>query len=94
MAKIGFLDPTSDFPKTLKRLPPRLDSVRGKTIGIRVHWTRFDAYAERAEKLLAELYGAKTSRIEGRGITQIASRAQEWANWASQIDAAIVGLAA
>lgn len=94
MPRIGVLDPTSEPPKESKRIPPRFESLKGKTIGVRVHWTRFDSYAERMEELLREKHQATPLRIEGRGITQLAHRAQEWENWASQLDGAIVGLAA
>lgn len=95
MAKIAVLDPTSEASGEALRLPPRLDSVRGKSIGVRVHWTRFDAFAERVEELLRQRYGAaRTPRIEGRAITMQPRRSSEWATWLAQSDAAIVGLAA
>lgn len=95
MSKIAVLDPVSEGSDEVLPLPPRLDSVKGKSIGVRVHWTRFDAFAQRVEEVLREKYGAaKTLHIEGRGISVQPKRAAEWNQWMAGSDAAIVGLAA
>ncbi len=53
---IHVLDPTMPAPRLSRGLAPRVDTVNGKTVGLRVRWTRFEAFMDRFHELLQERY--------------------------------------
>jgi len=91
MTKIRVLDPTAAPPEGRAGLPPPLDSLQGKRIGLNVHWAKFDIFASQVAVLLRERHGvAATPRMERPFI----DNPQMLLEWLQGCDAAIIGLGA
>ncbi len=56
MAFIEVLDPTMEGPKVRRKLAPRVESVDGRNVGLRIFWSRFDIFMKRFEELLRKRY--------------------------------------
>ncbi len=96
MSLIEVLDPTEEGPKGARLLAPRLEDVNGKTVGFRMQWTRFDVFMDRFEELFRERFAPKeVLRLTGMHSSYFTgTRARESDEFTSQLDWAVVGLAA
>lgn len=98
MPSLFVLEPTGESTAKPTKLSPRLKDLNGKSLGFRVHWSRFAAFSERLEELLKQRYQFKdTPHIEGQPTHEIHTSGhmrEEWADFQRQSDAAIIGLAA
>lgn len=96
MATIELLDPTMPVPARSRELAPRVDTPDGKTVGLRVRWTRFEVFMDRFEQLLQERYRPEGIIRLGQELTaykagKASPRADEFFERA---DWAVLGLAA
>ena len=96
MPLIEVMDPTEEGPKGARALAPRLEDLTGKTVGFRMQWTRFDVFMDRFEELFRERFEPRdVRRLTGMHSSYFSGeRAKESDSFTSQIDWAIVGLAA
>lgn len=96
MALIEVLDPTEEGPKEARTLAPRLEDLNGRTAGFRMQWTRFDVFMDRFEELFRERFAPReVLRLTGMHSSYFAGeKAKESDAFSSQVDWAIVGLAA
>ncbi|MFH1486284.1 MAG: hypothetical protein ABIH46_09455 [Chloroflexota bacterium] len=98
MPSVFVLDPTGEPTAKPTKLSPRVADLNGKSLGFRVHWSRFAAFSERLEELLKQKYQLKdTPHIEGQPGHEIHTSGhmrEEWAEFQRKSDTAIIGLAA
>lgn len=99
MAKIEFLDPTMSSSASAHELAPRVETVNGKTVGLRVQWTRFELFMDRFEELLQERYQPEgIVRISGKTAGKLMDKAGMASPRAEEFfqkaDWAVLGLAA
>lgn len=93
---IELLDPTMPGPTAARDLAPRVETVNGKTVGLRVRWTRYEVFMDRFEELLQERYEPEAIVRLGQELTaykagKASPRADEFFERA---DWAVLGLAA
>ncbi len=97
MAKIELLDPTGVIPDAAGSKVATLDTLHGKKIGFRVDWPNFDLFCNEADRHLREAYELRDvvhyHPSQRTGATKEAT-AKEIKEFAGQVDAMVVGLAA
>ena len=96
MATIEVLSPVALGPTDVKPLAPRLPSLRGKVLGIRVDraWRSFLEFADELARLARERLGVGDIVVfdpEAR-IGTPEAESEKMADFARTVDAAIVGL--
>ncbi len=93
---VEILDPTEEGPKGARVLAPRINDPNGKTVGFRMQWPRFDVFMDRFEELFRERFAPQdVLRLTAKHSSFFsAERAKESDVFTSQVDWAIVGLAA
>jgi hypothetical protein len=105
-ARITVLSPVPELDQGHKSLAPPLPTLRDRTLGLRYEWLNFETFVDRLEgKVLSEGRAAATRRwdlvMEKRasGYARATEedkrrRLRELEEFASGIDAAVVGIAA
>lgn len=108
MAKYVLVDPSANEPQQKQRLAPRVGNLRGKRIGIRIRWKSFDVFMEEVGTVLARDHGVgelvllrlenvRADRLKRglyKGTSDLWIPAEGIDDFASRIDAAILGLCA
>lgn len=95
-ATIEILDPTGAGPQDLSPLGPRLESLRGRVLGIRIDdtWQSFTRFADLVSSEARRRWGVRDVVLFDPGI-RIGTTEEERRKvdgFVRQVDAAIVGL--
>ncbi len=97
MPTIELLDPIGHAPEQRRGLIHPLEGLEGKRLGLRIQWASFDKFCNRLEKdLSAQHHVGQFVRFMPQGRVAKLGRetAQELKRFATEVDAAVVGLAA
>ena len=96
MGTIDILSPVALGPSEARPLSPRLPSLRGKRLGIRVDraWRSFHAYADELARLARERLGVREVVLfdPDTRIGTPEAESGKVAEFARRVDAAVVGL--
>lgn len=106
---VAILSPAAAPMKTTQKLPDRVNTLRGKSVGVYDNflWANFGRFADRLEELLKKEMGVSkvvrlrgvdptSSKAPGKGMTPGKIHVSDAAlnAFAEQVDTAIVGLGA
>ena len=96
MGKIDILSPTASGPTQAEPLTPRLPSLRGKVLGIRVDraWTSFQRFADELASLARQRLGVRDVVLfdPDTRVGTPEAESGKVAEFARGVDAAVVGL--
>jgi hypothetical protein len=97
MGQLVIFDPTGVLPEVKGIQLRKLDTLHGKKIGFRVDWKNFDFWCEEVDKQIRatfEVHDVRHYHPTSRTTASNTEDTRKLKEFASEVDAVVVGLAA